>query len=237
MPETYKLKQTAESFAHFCEQQNGEKALLWSQLRLRVMEQITDNARPRCLDYGCGCSSGWFANRLAEEFQVFAYGYDPEPAMIEQCKKNSVREFFVSDFEHIKDAGPYDLAFCVYVIPAISGEGFVRAAFRQMAEVLSTGGRVCVAGINPDTLKTDHQFFTSHIRECARAGAPYKTLIRIEGAPAPMLLTDYYWPARTIVAAGSAAGLHLIQDSFLADGCSDNESLNFPYRIWDFVKI
>lgn len=228
----YASADTAAGFAAFSAQAGGEKALLWSVLRQRVIgPKPLDEIK--CLDFGCG--SGWLAHQLAAEFGVAALGYDPSKEMIAHAPKESGAQF-TSDWAQAQKAGPFDLAFMVFVVPALADRSGLNGVFRKLRQALSKGAVLVVAGANPDAVFARHAFFQSHAPETSRPdnATPYKTDILSASGDVIVQVEDYFWKSTSIVAAAKAAGLKLSANTRLADPRSGDNSAKFPYRLWEF---
>lgn len=232
----YQTAAAAEAFAAFSANASGEKALIWSYLR-RAFVGPWAGGPVRILDFGCG--TGWLARQTVREFAASAVGYDPSPAMISQARgPGDDGAHFTNELAEVRARSPFDLAFMVFVTPAVATKDDLRQLFFDSAPLLAPHGRLLVAAANPDGVFGRHSFFESRRPgpEPMTSGSLYETDILDAKGDRLITVNDAYWKPKDIVNAAQPAGLRLMIDCRLGDPMSTRGSRRFPYRVWEFAR-
>lgn len=232
-PARYDSTAAAAAFAAFSAQAGGEKALIWAHARRAIAAHAHD-AGVRVLDFGCG--TGWLARQAAAEFAARATGYDPSATMIAEAQAQPSAARFTNDLQALNDAAPFDLAFMVFVTPAIGDAKSLRTLFTQSASLLRDGARLFAIAANPEAVFGRHAFFQCRKPEKLKAGAAYETDILAPDGGVIVTVQDYHWPVSAVVKAAERAGLTLAADARLADPASGQDPKHFPYRVYEFAR-
>lgn len=134
------------------DQRYADRPLVWSAGPNQFLtEEVADLAPGRALDLACG--EGRNALWLAEQgWQVT--GTDFSPVAIDKARQRAERQglevaFHVADATDPAPGGPYDLVIVFYLqLPAEQR----RAAHRNAAAALATGGTLVIVGHDRDNL-------------------------------------------------------------------------------------